>query len=412
LKGKKMQTKGVTCRRIAPVLIWLASSGCESSPGLESPELTSGTLTLFIETSGGRDAATYDVEVDDSIHITAAPNDTITVYLGPQHHGFIIRGLGRCTRSPDSPISPGFQFTNGQTKVTFTTYIRCPFAPLHGRIVFDGRGPDGGFTLYAVRPDGTDRWTLLDQAHFGYVVDPWSWFVNARVSPDGRRLATAVLATGPCCPDPGHIPGPGGIAVISGDSFTVVHLPLDFSVGHDWSPDGTRIVATGQGDGKDLYLENPDGSDRRRLTADPGDESFPSWSTDGRRIAFVRDCDIAVIDTAGTAEVVFPSEPYCETGPAWSPDGQLLAFVRMEQPGAGFPSTHGVLYVMNPDGIGERLVVAPPSPFVLSKPAWSPDGKQLAFGTNGTVWVVNADGTDLRPIAGWGNSTPSPHWVR
>src|SRR4030095_15544579 len=106
-----MQTKGMTIRQAVPaVLIWLASPACESSSGLESPELTSGTLTLIIETSGGPGAPHYDVVVDDSIHIAASPNDSITVDLGPQHHGFRIRGLGQCTISPFSLESPGFSF--------------------------------------------------------------------------------------------------------------------------------------------------------------------------------------------------------------------------------------------------------------------------------------------------------------
>jgi len=414
MKGEEMQTRSVAIRHVVPaVLIWLATPACESSSGLESPELTSGTLTLIIATSGGPGAAHYDVVVDDSIHISASPNDSITVDLGPQHHGFEIRGLGQCTISPSSRKSAGFSFTNEQKVRWFATYVRCPFAPLHGRIVFDGQPANGGFALYSIRSDGTDQWLLLEEESFPLQLGVSEWFVRPQVSPDGRRIASAVLSNLLNIPSPGDSVRQPGIGVISGDSYTVVRLPQLIGSGHDWSPDGNKIVATGAGDGVDLFIENADGSERRRLTADSGNESLPSWSPDGQRIAFVVDeCDIAVIDTSGAAKAVIVSQPECETGPAWSPDGNLLAFVRMEEPGPGFPSWHGVLYVVNPDGSGERRVVAPSSANVMSPPTWSPDGKQLAFGTQGTVWVTNVDGTGLRAISGAGNYVPWPDWSR
>jgi hypothetical protein len=195
MKGEEMQTRSVAIRHVVPaVLIWLATPACESSSGLESPELTSGTLTLIIATSGGPGAAHYDVVVDDSIHISASPNDSITVDLGPQHHGFEIRGLGQCTISPSSRKSAGFSFTNEQKVRWFATYVRCPFAPLHGRIVFDGQPANGGFALYSIRSDGTDQWLLLEEESFPLQLGVSEWFVRPQVSPDGRRIASAVLS--------------------------------------------------------------------------------------------------------------------------------------------------------------------------------------------------------------------------
>ena len=101
-------------------------------------------------------------------------------------------------------------------------------------------------------------------------------------------------------------------------------------------------------------------------------------------------------------------------GPAWSPDGTRLAF---------FLSTGGDqgLHVLNLARIGSEVtsedlvrIVAP----IGSDwdPDWSPDGSRIAFGSNGDILVVNADGTNLVRLAGprWGASYPdwSPDGTR
>ncbi len=87
--------------------------------------------------------------------------------------------------------------------------------------------------------------------------------------------------------------------------------------------------------------------------------------------------------------------------PAWSPDGRRIAFVSRREGKA--------LYVMNADGSGLRLVARVKQ---LTIPAWSPDGRRIAFQGghdvhSGAVYVVNADGTGLRTLAPRGNA---PAW--
>ena len=84
--------------------------------------------------------------------------------------------------------------------------------------------------------------------------------------------------------------------------------------------------------------------------------------------------------------------------PAWSPDGRTLAFVRS-----------GQVYVMNTDGSGEQSLTN--SPGGAAAPAWSPDGRRIAFmrlGMGGHVnslgylwdiYVMNADGSGQRRLA-------------
>jgi TolB protein len=70
--------------------------------------------------------------------------------------------------------------------------------------------------------------------------------------------------------------------------------------------------------------------------------------------------------------------------PAWSPDGRRLAF-------DGYPKG---IYLMNADGSGQRRVTDKAS----ESPAWSPDGRRIGFESNGEIYVINADGSKLRNL--------------
>jgi Tol biopolymer transport system component len=87
-----------------------------------------------------------------------------------------------------------------------------------------------------------------------------------------------------------------------------------------------------------------------------------------------------------------PVGAYAE--PAWSPDGRKIAFVSHRDGNSD-------VYVMNTDGSGQRSLTR--NPAFDADPAWSPDGRKLAFvgkrdGSYG-VHVMNADGSGQRRLA-------------
>ena len=83
----------------------------------------------------------------------------------------------------------------------------------------------------------------------------------------------------------------------------------------------------------EIYTMRTDGSELRRLTYQPGLDSLPSWSPDGRRVAFharsVRDrgSDIYVIGADGSGLTRLTEHPAQDEVAAWSPTGQRIAFL-------------------------------------------------------------------------------------
>ncbi len=98
------------------------------------------------------------------------------------------------------------------------------------------------------------------------------------------------------------------------------------------SPDGSRILFESLGR---LWLKPAGGGPARRLTQDSGSarELWPAWSRDGRRIAYVRWTDAGLGEirltspTGGTGKAI-TSQPGHYARPAFSPDGRTLAFER------------------------------------------------------------------------------------
>jgi Tol biopolymer transport system component len=191
-----------------------------------------------------------------------------------------------------------------------------------------------------------------------------------------------------------------------------------------WSPDGRRIAFRKAGREKGIYVVSTDGSGVRRLT---GQWSFgAAWSPDGRRIAFwsARDGngEVYVMNADGSGQLNLTRNPRWERSPIWSPDGRKIAFLRHFPafefgcgggPHACYP---GEVYVMNADGSGQKRLTR--NRGWDSQTAWSPDGRKLAFVSyrgragagNDEVYVMNADGSAQRNLTRNAAGDNSPAW--
>lgn len=150
-----------------------------------------------------------------------------------------------------------------------------------------------------------------------------------------------------------------------------------------------------------IFTENLDGSNQRQLTFE-GDNGRPDWSPDGRRIAFGSRVNgktwVAVMDADGSNRQLLAEG----TGdPDWSPDGSQIAFSRpvMAADGQIWPQ----IWLVNPDGSNLRPITQ--SSTLKGGPSWSPDGAQMVFilwknrsatDPQPTIGIMNADGTNER----------------
>jgi Tol biopolymer transport system component/DNA-binding winged helix-turn-helix (wHTH) protein len=138
-----------------------------------------------------------------------------------------------------------------------------------------------------------------------------------------------------------------------------------------------------------------------RLTSHEGLVVTPSWSPDGRWLAYALDeggeMDIWVTPVGGGPRVQLTSSEINETGPVWSPDGQTIAY--SVGSGAG-----GIYLIPFEGGTPVNL-----SPFG-SHPRWSPDGEMIAFDWRGSVYLIRATGGGPLLLVGGTSGVPRPAW--
>jgi len=233
------------------------------------------------------------------------------------------------------------------------------------------------------------------------------------------------------------------------------------------SPDGAWVAYTvtvsdtaKDQDDTDLWLASWDGVQQVRLTRSPADEHAPRWSPDGRRLAFLSKRDdphevdqVWLLDRAGGEPERVTDLPGGVSDLAWSPDGSRLAIIASDaDPDAKAPgdtssrtpapividrfqfkedetgwlrAQHDHLYLFDPVTRVATLLL--PGDYDEAAPAWSPDGRSIAFVSrrrpdydrtdNYDLYVVEArpgaeprqlttfEGPDLDPE--WGSRAPA-----
>ncbi len=129
-----------------------------------------------------------------------------------------------------------------------------------------------------------------------------------------------------------------------------------------WSPDGQKIAFITDRDGNpEIYLMNADGSGQTNLTNNQGGDGFYQWSMDGRQVAFASDRDgnyeIYLVTAGGSEPTRLTNSPGNDIYPVWSPGASQVAAAEAptDKPAAAPPvaAPRGVLVEpANPLGMG------------------------------------------------------------
>ena len=232
-----------------------------------------------------------------------------------------------------------------------------------------------------------------------------------------------------------------------------------YQMAPDFSPDGNQVVFVLRGAANcGIYTTMVGGEKSLRLTSDCED-AFPTWSPDGRQVAFYRydhGMAIYVIPAFGGTEHRLHMGPFHPSaqGLDWSPDGKLLAFSggrahwngtwisllsladsstrqltsppgqELDYSPAFSPDGSTVAFVRGtPAGVVEDLYVVPaaggvPTRLTFDKtwihgsPTWTTDGREIVFSSTrgglASLWRISASGGTPRPIAGVGVIASDP----
>lgn len=206
----------------------------------------------------------------------------------------------------------------------------------------------------------------------------------------------------------GATAGAAPAAAAGGDGGRIYYSAANLPGTQVWVSPGPWLVIWPS----DIYSINPDGTQGKLHMS--GDT--PKVSPDGRYLAYEEKGDIWVTLANGSSpgSRVLATEEQIEFWPSWSPDGKSLAFIQWNGVGS---SAYSAVVTINVDGSGLRRVTDSPTP-VEQAPTWSPDGRWIAFARTDYqepdsaqhIYLVRPDGSRLRRLTHGRLSAHRPRW--
>jgi Tol biopolymer transport system component len=341
--------------------------------------------------------------------------------------------------------------TGQATQLLTGRYVAGPrWSPDGSRIVFSALGdPENadpsqhalgveGPSIYVIAADGSNLSRVTDGAMPVWTPDGQIAFVRSS-QPSSVDVGSGSLGYGA---DQNSRLTFWLMDANGGNQRQVYSAPGDVPIVHpQWSADGSRIVAEATLHGNtDIYVLDVRTRLVTRITHDPAQDTWPTWSPDGTQIAFstgrwgtgVGHSEIAVVNADGSGLQRITHDCWDDVEPSWAPSAATVSSLPVWNPPplpdlgrAGAAPPGDILFSAETDGVSDIYAIDPGggTPRNLTAdlpdeydPAWSPDRSQIALAGDIAVrgdldiYVMPAGGGEPHRILALAGNQQAPSW--
>ncbi|MGI5865187.1 MAG: Tol-Pal system beta propeller repeat protein TolB, partial [Myxococcales bacterium] len=330
-----------------------------------------------------------DVGAEGLIKVVVAGSDPLTAEF---HLYNTVLGKEELKKRYSGPASEARRLAHQFADDVFTFYTREP--AVFGTQLAFVRKVGGSKQVFLADWDGRNARQLTSGA---MNLLP-SWTAN------GRSVAFTSYRTGS--------PAIVVLDLATKQTTTIFKRPSALVTGASFSRDGKKVVfSMSQDDGNShLWIADADGENPRRLTDGFGINSSPSFSPDGKQIAYVSNRSgnpqIYVIPASGGEPKRITFQGNYNQTPDWSPRGDLIAFTARDE--------RNVFDIFTVDPVTLKITRLTQDQGNNEEPSFSPNGRLIAFTSTRTgrshLYVMSADGNFQRQMSFGNEDAYTPAW--